>query len=746
MVCFMLSISPISVNNVNTPILIEPENTGGAEPPAAPGSIAYSCVLDQDPFMAAQCFIWLNCLLEIKSAPPENIFIHHTGIANADFASWLESRRVNLVKIKPFDARSPHCNKLQQLKTFSQNTFDRVVLMDCDTAWIGRAPLPRGGPMAGKVVDLARPSEAILGAIFRQAGFGEPDWIPVSVPMGPGARRTDRNNCNGGVYVLDGTLIPQLNVTWRRWANWCLENRPLFGEFTVNVDQVSLALALRELGLAADSLPIEWNYPIQPATVLPTALLPDVTPQIVHYHQNIGTYFKIARIGVAKPDQAIQILNERIGGFLARDFINSVFWNLRYRVDPALGSGIGSRGDFLIAKRKWLGCALGTFFHKTVVDVGCGDLETMRTQPVEKYLGLDVSKEALVLARAKRPDWRFVHITADEPAFAQGDAVICLDVLIHQKRASEFDALIQRLVHAARERLILSGYNEPVANAETISFHRPLVAALEDTGLFSEISVIGKYRDLSLVVADKRRPAYAIHGHDLSATDFNEASRLTKRPDLLRHLVDLSRETFGFYTSHFPRTIEYPWVAEKLETLQPGQRVLDIGAGLNPLPLFLARRGVKVDTVDSHPLVRVPPTNPSWNEWGFYDYARVHPNLRSHQMNAFDFEPAAPLDLVYSVSVIEHMPRATWEAILARCRRWLAKNGRLVLTIDLIPGTESLWNYSEGKVVEPVSVHGEIADLVRFLDSLGFTPLESCVFEQVPKSKTDLFFIDCVVK
>jgi hypothetical protein len=97
------------------------------------------------------------------------------------------------------------------------------------------------------------------------------------------------------------------------------------------------------------------------------------------------------------------------------------------------------------------------------------------------------------------------------------------------------------------------------------------------------------------------------------------------------------------------------------------------------------------------------------------------------------------------VSVIEHMPRATWEAILGRCRRWLGKNGRLVLTIDLIPGTESLWNYSEGKVVEPVNVHGNIGDLVRCLDGLGFTPVESFVCEQVPKSKTDLFFIDCVV-
>ena len=91
------------------------------------------------------------------------------------------------------------------------------------------------------------------------------------------------------------------------------------------------------------------------------------------------------------------------------------------------------------------------------------------------------------------------------------------------------------------------------------------------------------------------------------------------------------------------------------------------------------------------------------------------------------------MDVVYSVSVIEHMPRATWEGILARCRRWLAKNGRLVLTIDLIPGTKSLWNYAEGKVVEPVDIHGNIDDFVRCLNKQGFKLEELFIQQQVPQ-------------
>jgi len=78
------------------------------------------------------------------------------------------------------------------------------------------------------------------------------------------------------------------------------------------------------------------------------------------------------------------------------------------------------------------------------------------------------------------------------------------------------------------------------------------------------------------------------------------------------------------------------------------------------------------------------------------------------------------------------------------CRRWLARNGRLVLTIDLIPGTKSLWNYAEGRVVEPVAAHGNVDDFVRCLRDLGFTLEELLIQQQVPKSRTDLLFVNCV--
>ena len=74
--------------------------------------------------------------------------------------------------------------------------------------------------------------------------------------------------------------------------------------------------------------------------------------------------------------------------------------------------------------------------------------------------------------------------------------------------------------------------------------------------------------------------------------------------------------------------------------VEQGQgRVLDIGAGMSPLPLFLAKRGMFVECVDKHPAVRVFPPQPDWTEWGFIDYGPLHPNLSSFHCDISEFCP-----------------------------------------------------------------------------------------------------------
>lgn len=274
-------------------------------------SIIFSCVLDNNSLLKAQTFIWVNSLIYIKGISPDAIYVHTVNIDDFKFMQWLRAERVNIVQCEPFDQGNPYCNKLAQLDTFSRFYTEKVVLMDCDTAYIGSLSVPNGETVTAKIVDFGNPPEEIIAGIFREAGLGEPNWVDVSFLQGEGRHRTDYNNCNGGVYIIKGSFIPLLRSVWHRWAKWCIDHIVLFGGYRIHVDQVSFALALREIGISRNPLSIEWNYP----TPIPVAMLPNIEPQILHYHQHVTPKMRLKRIGLTKPDEAIRSLNKFIDKF-----------------------------------------------------------------------------------------------------------------------------------------------------------------------------------------------------------------------------------------------------------------------------------------------------------------------------------------------------------------------------------------------------------------------------------------------
>src|SRR5215210_5592570 len=83
---------------------------------------------------------------------------------------------------------------------------------------------------------------------------------------------------------------------------------------------------------------------------------------------------------------------------------------------------------------------------------------------------------------------------------------------------------------------------------------------------------------------------------------------------------------------------------EQLEPILPGQRILDIGAGISPLPVWLARRGCFVHTVDGHRITRVLPATDDWNGWGFLDYHELDERITSHNCPIQEFKPGFSFD------------------------------------------------------------------------------------------------------
>ena len=207
---------------------------------------------------------------------------------------------------------------------------------------------------------------------------------------------------------------------------------------------------------------------------------------------------------IALPDvnpmagEAVARANEQI----AKGFDNRVFWEMRYQRFPERGSGVGSRGDNITYKRGLL-IEQGVEAAASVLDIGCGDLEVVKTLNISNYVGVDQSAKAIEIARRARPDWQFLEGAATEASAAE--MVLCFEVLIHQEKKASHDALIKTLADKTQRMLLVSGYAADPDSTRTnpmIFFHEPLAASLERTGRFKSVREIGRHTDVVVYRCD----------------------------------------------------------------------------------------------------------------------------------------------------------------------------------------------------------------------------------------------------
>jgi len=232
---------------------------------------------------------------------------------------------------------------------------------------------------------------------------------------------------------------------------------------------------------------------------------------------------------------------------------------------------------------------------------------------------------------------------------------------------------------------------------------------------------------------DKRETADGFGPNDIGESDLAEALRTSPDPTLLSELVNLSRELFGWFTKQTSRCYEYVWLAQKTKAFR-NLAILDIGAGVSPLPVWLAHNHNSVFTIDNHNVQRVIGRNErAWNEWGYLDYGAIDDRIISMNtdISEADFDPEM-FHCAYSISTIEHMPAKTRRILWDKLSSWLKPGGDLLLTFDLIPGRENLWNLYGGKEVETIEVHGDLRSVRLEAQHAGFNRVHMEVFDNRP--------------
>jgi SAM-dependent methyltransferase len=433
----------------------------------------FSCVVDADPGSHLDAIRWFAALSEVAGVSAESLLVQCTRGLESDAIDYLRGRGVCVHVIEPFDTRSKYCNKIAgALALASDGVGDRVVLTDADIA-IVKDPrdLIRPGTIGAKVVDVASPPLALFERVFTAAGLALPNVIDPDFDV---RAPTVEGHVHRALYLMPGELLPELARAWARWARWLLD-RAILGPHAFFADQVAMAMALAEQRIAVSHLQQEWNFP----TYVLEWIAPDAkAPAAVRYRHRVEPTGLISTTGARAVDEVIGRVNAAIAGIWHDAFPNQAFWEWRYRSNPTLGSGIGSRGRRLRTKRELLENIVRNVQPASVLDVGCGDGEATQGLPLPLYTGIDISREAIRLARRKRPDGRF-HVTKIQDFAGRAELTICFDVLIHVASADEYHDTVAALLQSATRVLLVSGYEHPPSpNSPIVHYHEPLSATV----------------------------------------------------------------------------------------------------------------------------------------------------------------------------------------------------------------------------------------------------------------------------
>jgi 2-polyprenyl-3-methyl-5-hydroxy-6-metoxy-1,4-benzoquinol methylase len=711
--------------------------------------IVYSCVIDRGAKFQHQARILLETLHRNAGVGYGRIYAHVTS-QDLEICDWLRGKGVRVIPVARF-GDGKYCNKIAQVDSARWFEGDYVFLLDCDLAFRASIEPAVDGyarSVLGKPVDFPNPPIDLLEKALALAAIPDPGRTTTNL-LGAS---TLRGNFNGGVLGLPVARLESFGELWKKWALHMLRSKDAvvsLGRFGVHVDQVSLAIALRESRLPYSHLALGENCPTH--IWLPQEGV-EITelPKVLHFHDNFNENGLLGYCGVGILDYAIDRINASIADLSDHPlYLQHKGGGPRRPPIHVRCLGTHSVTEMNVQALHGLLRSAGIESAKSVLEYRCGSGAHLEGLALQEYRGIDPRRAMVALGRRREGSLSFTEGDLQMVIGRQADLVLCLDLLGAVETGQPIGEVVNVLGRSALQRVVLAGPNKPWDMLDRGGeADQCLQRVMQDSGLFTHIVWLGRHAGMDVLVGERTaQPTSSTPSarNQMPAAQLAQAIATSRWPELLVECVLVSRSVFGWYTKHLPRIFEYPWVLDRLGPSLQGQRIGDFGAGLSNLPLSLANRGATVATVDAHKRVVTRASARHANEWGFFDYAAVHGSTESknEELAAGSF-PHRSFDVLYSVSVIEHMPAQERRALLDLFAVMLKPRGKLLLTVDLHKRSRDLWDLVEGKVVEPQELHGTMGSVLSELEGRGFT-ITYTEFIPLPyRERVDLGLIEAV--
>lgn len=435
-----------------------------------------------------------------------------------DFREEIERYGAKVRIVPRFNTKHPQSNKLRFLELPDLVEYDRVLLLDCDITVV-RDPSPHlfDAEFAAKIADVATVSLDTFRHLFAAFDLSLPETSQKCTVRG----ELTIPYFNAGMLAFSRRAMNTLVPNWIEHNKQLIERMDLLRTDKNFCEQASLSLAIAATGVPFKIVGNALNFPMHFDDPSAAPGLVNIDPYIIHYHWLVDPSGNILPSSYPLVNARINEFNARLRQERELRFNNRLFWNQRYSENPDLGSGIGSRGDSRIYKRRLLEDFAIQLRPRSVLDVGCGDAEVSSGLPAEGYTGLDFSEVIVASNREKFRDRTFVAGNFLEIDIGPAEMVVCLDVLIHLSSPEEYRSFVHKLVRSTLKKGIVAGDETDPNLGGIVFFHEPLSRTLAEAGA-TNIRVIGAYRHVTIFEfgppPPERRNALIVLGMHRSGT------------------------------------------------------------------------------------------------------------------------------------------------------------------------------------------------------------------------------------